>query len=194
MIVCVKSHTIRMMLPSYYNTDSVSENLPISPSPVSGVQPIHLSILSWSICWQPRSRNWFCLRNYNLAFCFCFIYSPRGGYKLATLMHDNVTRLAQLPLISVCLVRGRAIGGGAELTLSTDFRIFSPAGKLNFVQARLGVLPGWAGGSRLVNLSNCLSTQLQLLQISGFIALQVCIQMVAMSTDCVFFKWNQSKF
>jgi ethylmalonyl-CoA/methylmalonyl-CoA decarboxylase len=65
-------------------------------------------------------------------------------------MHDTVTRLANLPLISVCLVRGRAIGGGAELTLSTDFRAFAPSGKLNFVQARLGVLPGWAGGSKLV--------------------------------------------
>ena len=65
-------------------------------------------------------------------------------------MHDNVTRLANLPLISVCLVRGRAIGGGAELTLSTDFRVFAPTGRLNFVQAKLGVLPGWAGGSKLV--------------------------------------------
>jgi enoyl-CoA hydratase/carnithine racemase len=70
-------------------------------------------------------------------------------------MHDNVTRLANLPLISVCLVRGRAIGGGAELTLSTDFRVFAPTGKLNFVQARLGVLPGWAGGSKLVSLTIC---------------------------------------
>jgi ethylmalonyl-CoA/methylmalonyl-CoA decarboxylase len=68
-------------------------------------------------------------------------------------MHDTVTRLARLPLISVCLVRGRAIGGGAELTLSTDFRVFAPSGKLNFVQARLGVLPGWAGGSKLVAFS-----------------------------------------
>jgi enoyl-CoA hydratase/carnithine racemase len=72
-------------------------------------------------------------------------------------MHDTVTRLANLPLISVCLVRGRAIGGGAELTLSTDFRVFAPTGKLNFVQARLGVLPGWAGGSKLVSLTICVN-------------------------------------
>jgi len=65
-------------------------------------------------------------------------------------MHNNVSRLANLPLISVCLVRGRAIGGGAELTLSTDFRTFAPTGKLNFVQARLGILPGMGGGSKLV--------------------------------------------
>jgi enoyl-CoA hydratase/carnithine racemase len=65
-----------------------------------------------------------------------------------------LTRLANLPLISVCLVRGRAIGGGAELTLSTDFRAFAPTGRLNFVQVRLGVLPGWAGGSKLVKI-NC---------------------------------------
>ena len=82
-----------------------------------------------------------------------FKNSPEGGFKLATIMHDTVTRLANLPLISVCLVRGRAIGGGAELTLSTDFRVFAPTGKLNFVQARLGVLPGWAGGSKLVSLT-----------------------------------------
>jgi enoyl-CoA hydratase/carnithine racemase len=93
------------------------------------------------------------LKKINLSFKFK--NSPEGGFKLATIMHDTVTRLANLPLISVCLVRGRAIGGGAELTLSTDFRVFAPTGKLNFVQARLGVLPGWAGGSKLVNLTIC---------------------------------------
>lgn len=67
-------------------------------------------------------------------------------------MHNSVSRFARLPLISVCLVRGRAIGGGAELSLASDFRAFTPSGKLNFVQARLGVLPGWAGGAKLVSL------------------------------------------
>jgi enoyl-CoA hydratase/carnithine racemase len=47
---------------------------------------------------------------------------PESGYKFNALMHDSVIRLQSLPLVSVCHVDGRAIGGGAELALWTDFR------------------------------------------------------------------------
>ena len=52
----------------------------------------------------------------------------------------------------MCLVNGRAIGGGAELTLMTDFRLFTPSGQLAFVQSQMGVTTGFGGGKPLVDL------------------------------------------
>lgn len=71
---------------------------------------------------------------------------------MATLMHSNCSRLQKLPLISVALIEGKAIGGGAELTTACDFRLMTPSAQIGFVHIRLGVTPGWGGGSRLVQL------------------------------------------
>ena len=50
-------------------------------------------------------------------------------------------------------VNGWAVGGGAELTLAPDLRAFAKTnGKLSFVQAKMGVIPGWGGATRLKNL------------------------------------------
>ena len=74
-----------------------------------------------------------------------------GGYKMATLMHDTMWRLTFLPMLSVSLIRGRAIGGGAEISTASDFRVFSPSGSLEFIQAKLGLTSNYSG-SRLVRL------------------------------------------
>ena len=44
------------------------------------------------------------------------------------------------------------MGGGAELSTLTDFRLASPGASVSFVQARMGVAPGWGGARRLVEL------------------------------------------
>ena len=49
-------------------------------------------------------------------------------------------------------MRGRAIGGGAELTTATDLRVFSPDASLSFVQSKMGLSTGWGGGSRLTSI------------------------------------------
>ena len=78
--------------------------------------------------------------------------SHEGGYKMSTLMHDSLWRLTFLPYITVSLIKGRAIGGGAELSTATDFRVFSPSGSVTFVQSKMGLTTGWGGGSRLVKI------------------------------------------
>lgn len=78
--------------------------------------------------------------------------SSSGAYYIATLMHDNFRRLEALPLVSVALVEGGAIGGGAEVAASTDLRVFAPNAHIGFVHGRLGLTPGFGGGSRLVRL------------------------------------------
>nr|SVE74738.1 EOG090X06RW [Daphnia carinata] len=80
------------------------------------------------------------------------ISNPDEGYKMSTLMHNTLTRLHQLPLISVALIQGKALGGGAELATACDFRLFTEKGEIGFVQGRMGVVTGWGGGTRLVQL------------------------------------------
>ena len=48
--------------------------------------------------------------------------------------------------------QGPALGGGAELTTMTDFRLCSAGASVSFVQARMGLGPGWGGARRLVEL------------------------------------------
>jgi len=80
------------------------------------------------------------------------ISNPDDGYKMSTLMHHSLTRLHQLPLVSVALIQGKAIGGGAELATACDYRLFTTKGEIGFVQGKMGVVTGWGGGSRLVHL------------------------------------------
>ena len=80
------------------------------------------------------------------------IANPDDGFKMSTLMHHTLTQLHQLPLVSVALVQGKALGGGAELATACDFRLFTRNGEIGFVQGRMGVVTGWGGGTRLVQL------------------------------------------
>lgn len=79
------------------------------------------------------------------------INNPHDGLLMSTLMHNTLNTLYCLPLITVTLVHGKAIGGGSELTTATDFRLFSNTGEVAFVQGRMGVVTGWGGGTRLVH-------------------------------------------
>lgn len=80
------------------------------------------------------------------------ITNPEGGYAMATFMHHILTHFYRLPLLTVALVQGKAIGGGAELTTACDFRLFSTDALLGFVHGKMGVVPGWGGGTRLAHL------------------------------------------
>ncbi|KAJ3105200.1 enoyl CoA hydratase domain-containing protein 1 [Phlyctochytrium planicorne] len=78
--------------------------------------------------------------------------TSESGAEMSTLMHDTLSRLRRLPLITVAAVQGFALGGGAELTLGCDLRVIDESATLRFVQVRMGVIPGWQGGTRLAHL------------------------------------------
>lgn len=80
------------------------------------------------------------------------ITTPDEGRQMSALMQDTLTRLANLPMITVALVEGRALGGGAELTTATDFRIMSPDAEVQFVHMRMGITSAWGGMARLTRL------------------------------------------
>jgi len=74
------------------------------------------------------------------------------GLKMATLMQYNMARLQALPMISLALIQGKAIGGGAEIAVSTDLRAMTSSSYIGYVHCRVGIVAAWGGGSRLVQL------------------------------------------
>ncbi|TDR88902.1 enoyl-CoA hydratase/isomerase family protein [Enterovirga rhinocerotis] len=65
-------------------------------------------------------------------------------------IRDLLVEIEHHPLPVIAAIDGYALGGGAELALACDLRIASPAAKIGFPQAKLGLLPGWNGTERLV--------------------------------------------
>ncbi|KFO32585.1 Enoyl-CoA hydratase domain-containing protein 1 [Fukomys damarensis] len=78
--------------------------------------------------------------------------TPEDGMALCMFMQNTLTRLTRLPLISVALVQGRALGGGAEFTTACDFRLMTPESEIRFVHKEMGIIPSWGGASRLVEI------------------------------------------
>ena len=74
------------------------------------------------------------------------------GSQMSLVMHSIFTRFNRLPLISVAAIEGYALGGGAELTSWCDHRIASRDATIRFVQVKMGVTPGWAGGYRVTEI------------------------------------------
>lgn len=75
-----------------------------------------------------------------------------SGETMSNMMQKTLTKLLNLPFLSVALIEGLALGGGAELTTACDFRLMMTTAKIGFVQIKMGVITGWGGGTRLVNL------------------------------------------
>ncbi|XP_008063802.1 ethylmalonyl-CoA decarboxylase isoform X2 [Carlito syrichta] len=78
--------------------------------------------------------------------------TPEDGMALCMFMQNTLTRFMRLPLISVALVQGRALGGGAEFTTACDFRLMTPESEIRFVHKEMGIIPSWGGTTRLVNI------------------------------------------
>ncbi|XP_005098740.1 ethylmalonyl-CoA decarboxylase [Aplysia californica] len=74
------------------------------------------------------------------------------GEEMAAYQHDTLTRLLNLPLISVALVQGHTLGGGAELSTACDYRVMSPSAKIGFVQIKMGLTTAWGAATRLTRL------------------------------------------
>ncbi len=70
-----------------------------------------------------------------------------------TLLTDRGTRLfdrvEDLPMPTVALVNGHAVGGGVEIAMACDWRIIAPDAELRFVHASIGLVPGFGGLGRL---------------------------------------------
>jgi len=67
-------------------------------------------------------------------------------------LNDAIFAIENLPQVTVAAVNGFALGGGCELSMSTDFRICGQNAKFGQPEILLGIIPGAGGTQRLTRL------------------------------------------
>lgn len=67
-------------------------------------------------------------------------------------MHAALSALAGLPMVTIAVVTGYALGGGCEIALACDLRFASDNAKMGQPEVLLGALPGAGGTQRLSRL------------------------------------------
>lgn len=63
-----------------------------------------------------------------------------------------IERVAALPLLSIAVIDGYALGGGLELAMACTMRLASTRSRLGVPEIKLGLLPGAGGTQRLPRL------------------------------------------
>jgi len=90
------------------------------------------------------------------------------GMILAKRGQDTFARIEQSNKPMVAAVNGFALGGGCELAMSCHFRIASDNAKFGQPEVNLGLIPGYGGTQRLVQLAGK-GKALELLMSAGMI-------------------------
>lgn len=67
-------------------------------------------------------------------------------------MNQIFNAIEDLPCPTVTAVNGIALGGGCEMTLSTDYRVMAEGARIGLPEVKLGIYPGWGGTIRLPRL------------------------------------------
>lgn len=75
-----------------------------------------------------------------------------GADKFLAYTHAAYNKLEDLPFPTVCIVNGHCYGGGAELALSTDYRIGTANMSVGFPEVKIGILPAMGGTTRMPRL------------------------------------------
>ena len=76
-----------------------------------------------------------------------------GQQRRDTRVAQNIiSRLSQLRMPSVALIRGFALGGGMEVALACNFRIATRDARMGLPEIKLGLIPGYGGTQRLPRL------------------------------------------
>lgn len=60
--------------------------------------------------------------------------------------------LDRLPILSVAVINGIAMGGGLELALACNFRVAAKTARMALPEIKLGLIPGYGGTQRLPRL------------------------------------------
>ncbi len=74
----------------------------------------------------------------------------RGFRAVVRAIHDVFDSIESMEIPVIAAIDGVAAGGGFELALSCDFRIMTSASRFVMPEAKVGLIPGSGGCSRLV--------------------------------------------
>jgi len=82
------------------------------------------------------------------------ITDPAEGAEKARYGQDVFNKLEDLPVPTVAVIDGAALGGGCELALACDYRVatFNEKVRVGLPEVTLGILPGFGGTYRLPRL------------------------------------------
>lgn len=78
--------------------------------------------------------------------------SAEDAERLWTHANSALRAVREFPLPVIAMLNGVALGGGAELAVSCDFRIAAAHAAIGFVQGRMNICTGFGGGADLVAL------------------------------------------
>ncbi|KAI9885926.1 MAG: hypothetical protein M1823_002299 [Watsoniomyces obsoletus] len=89
--------------------------------------------------------------------CFCAgaDLKERAGFSqeettgFLSSLRDTLAQMADMPIPTISAVSSVALGGGLELALTTDFRVFASTVQVGLPETRLGIIPGAGGTYRL---------------------------------------------
>ncbi len=71
---------------------------------------------------------------------------------MARRMRAVCDRIASFPGVTIAVLNGHALGGGAEFAVSTDIRLAASDIRIGFNQVALEIMPAWGGAERLVDI------------------------------------------
>ncbi len=76
---------------------------------------------------------------------FDFVEYSRKGERI-------FKQLQEIPKVVIVEIKGYALGGGFELSLSGDIRVSTPDAQVGLPEVTLGLIPAWSGSQRLAKL------------------------------------------
>lgn len=78
--------------------------------------------------------------------------SEQDGREMALLARAALDAVRTFPVPVIAALNGDALGGGAELAVSCDFRVAAAHARIGFIQGRLAISTAWGGGIDLFAL------------------------------------------
>lgn len=72
-----------------------------------------------------------------------------AGGAMSTWMTETLHSIQKLPLVTLCLLTGPSLGGGAEIATHCDYIVVADNVKCGFVHGKIGIITAWGGATAL---------------------------------------------